>query len=248
MVERWEEIRRLHQAGAEVRDRSQARHEPSHRLPFQDLTEAPEFGQHRRRGSVLDPGVPYILRRWEEGCRNGHELFREIQGQGCSYSESNLGRLVAELRRSDGLTPDSPGDIAPPAPAARAPGTRHIVSLFLRRQRVSRKNRRPISSGFGPPMRRLVRSTSSRSDSLPDQRSRRRATGGVVSGGGSCEAPALRRFATSLKSDLAAVRAGLMGSWNNGPVEGFIRKLKLVKRQGYGRTNIDLLKARVMAA
>jgi transposase len=64
----------------------------------------------------------------------------------------------------------------------------------------------------------------------------------------SCEAPALRRFAVSLKTDLAAVRAGLTESWNNGPVEGFIHKLKLVKRQGYGRANIDLLKARVMAA
>jgi len=64
----------------------------------------------------------------------------------------------------------------------------------------------------------------------------------------SCEAPALRRFAASLKTDLAAVRAGLTESWNNGPVEGFIHKLKLVKRQGYGRANIDLLRARVMAA
>jgi transposase len=58
----------------------------------------------------------------------------------------------------------------------------------------------------------------------------------------------LRRFASSLNTDLAAVRAGLTESWNNGPVEGFIHKLKLVKRQGYGRANIDLLKARVMAA
>jgi transposase len=44
----------------------------------------------------------------------------------------------------------------------------------------------------------------------------------------SCEAPALRRFAASLKTDLGAVRAGLTESWNNGPVEGFIHKLKLV--------------------
>ena len=62
----------------------------------------------------------------------------------------------------------------------------------------------------------------------------------------SCEAPALRCFAASLKTDLGVVRAGLVESWNNGPVEGFINKL--VKRQGYGKANIDLLKARVMAA
>jgi transposase len=44
-----------------------------------------------------------------------------------------------------------------------------------------------------------------------------------------CEAPALRRFAASLKTDLAAVHAGLTESWNNGLVEGVIHKLKLVK-------------------
>ena len=64
----------------------------------------------------------------------------------------------------------------------------------------------------------------------------------------SCRAPALEKFAASLKNDLAAVYAGLTENWSNGAVEGFIHKLKLVKRQGYGRENIDLLKAGVMAA
>ena len=37
-------------------------------------------------------------------------------------------------------------------------------------------------------------------------------------------------------------------SWSTGPVEGFINKLKLLKRQGYGRANFDLLRARALAA
>lgn len=61
-------------------------------------------------------------------------------------------------------------------------------------------------------------------------------------------ASAMRRFATGLRKDLAAVRAGLTESWSNGPVEGLIHKLKLLKRQGYGRANFDLLKARTLAA
>ena len=63
-----------------------------------------------------------------------------------------------------------------------------------------------------------------------------------------CAAPPVRRFAAGLKKDLPAVRAGLTEHWNNGPVEGFVNKLKLVKRQGYGRANFDLLRARVLAA
>lgn len=43
------------------------------------------------------------------------------------------------------------------------------------------------------------------------------------------------------------LRAGLTEPWSNGPVEDFVNKLKLVKRQGYGRANFELLRARVLA-
>ena len=62
------------------------------------------------------------------------------------------------------------------------------------------------------------------------------------------EAQAMKRFAAGLKKDRKAVRAGLTEEWSNGPVEGFVTKLKLLKRQGYGRANFDLLRARVLAA
>ena len=58
----------------------------------------------------------------------------------------------------------------------------------------------------------------------------------------------MEKFATGLRKDLTAVRAGLTEEWSNGPVEGFITKLKLIKRQGYGRANFDLLRARALAA
>ncbi len=63
-----------------------------------------------------------------------------------------------------------------------------------------------------------------------------------------CRAPAMRRFAAGLRKDLDAVRAGLTEEWSNGPVEGFVHKLKLLKRQGYGRAGFDLLRARLLAA
>lgn len=44
-----------------------------------------------------------------------------------------------------------------------------------------------------------------------------------------CTATAMRRFALGLKKDLDAVRAGLTERWSNGPVEGFVHKLKLLK-------------------
>jgi transposase len=65
---------------------------------------------------------------------------------------------------------------------------------------------------------------------------------------GACKAAAMRNFAAGLRKDLDAVRAGLTETWSNGLVEGFVNKLKLLKRQGYGRAGFDLLRARTLAA
>jgi len=58
----------------------------------------------------------------------------------------------------------------------------------------------------------------------------------------------LARFAQGLQQDLAAVKAGLTLPWSNGPVEGHITRLKLLKRQGYGRAGFPLLRQRVRQA
>ena len=59
---------------------------------------------------------------------------------------------------------------------------------------------------------------------------------------------ALRGFAESIQRDRAAIKAALTLPWSTGPVEGRINKLKLVKRQMYGRANFDLLRQRVLSA
>jgi len=55
-------------------------------------------------------------------------------------------------------------------------------------------------------------------------------------------------FANGVGKDEAAVRAAIILPWSNGQTEGQITKLKLVKRQMYGRAKIDLLQARLIGA
>ena len=57
---------------------------------------------------------------------------------------------------------------------------------------------------------------------------------------------ALARFAQGLQEDLTAITAGLTLSWSNGPVEGQVNRLKLLKREGYGRAGVRLLRQRLM--
>jgi transposase len=56
----------------------------------------------------------------------------------------------------------------------------------------------------------------------------------------------LRPFATALQRDHDAVLAAITLPWSNRPVEGHVNRLKLIKRQMYGRANLDLLRIRVL--
>ena len=50
---------------------------------------------------------------------------------------------------------------------------------------------------------------------------------------------ALQRFATGLYEDYEAVKAGVTLPWSSGPVEGHINRLKMLKRQMFGRARLD---------
>jgi transposase len=54
------------------------------------------------------------------------------------------------------------------------------------------------------------------------------------------DVPELQRFAAGLRRDYAAVNAALTLPWSNGQVEGQVNRLKLLKRQMYGRAGFEL--------
>ena len=62
------------------------------------------------------------------------------------------------------------------------------------------------------------------------------------------KASLIASLATGITNDKAAVRAAITEPWSNGQTEGQITKLKLVKRQMYGRAKLDLLQARLIGA
>jgi hypothetical protein len=60
--------------------------------------------------------------------------------------------------------------------------------------------------------------------------------------------PELRSFAAGIRRNYDAVRNGLTLHHNSGPVEGHVNRIKMIKRQMYGRANVDLLRKRVLLA
>ncbi|MFJ7495824.1 transposase [Streptomyces sp. NPDC097727] len=60
--------------------------------------------------------------------------------------------------------------------------------------------------------------------------------------------PALHSLVNGMKRDLDAVTAALSIRWSSGQVEGQVTRIKLLKRMGYGRANLDLLRRRVLSS
>ncbi|RLY00918.1 transposase [Escherichia coli] len=62
-----------------------------------------------------------------------------------------------------------------------------------------------------------------------------------------CRSAELRRVATGMEADVAAICEAISSRWSNGVVEGHVNRLKMLKRQMYGRAGFELLRQRVMS-
>ncbi len=197
-------------------------------------------------GKALEPWEPYLLTRWADGCHTATVLWREIQAQGYRHSVSNVQRFVAELRR-DGPPPIGRSRSALTKP--HGPPPRQVAAIVLRRPEKRTDEQRAylvqlqredsaIATAIEVAEDFLVMLRRREGERLPLWLDAAEASG----------IDALARFAPKLRSDLAAVQAGLTLRQSNGQTEGQVNRLKLLKRQGYGRAKVDLLRKRVLLA
>jgi transposase len=209
----------------------------------------PEMAKRRKRCSILDPYVPYLEKRWAGGCHNGMQLYREIEEQGYSGSRPLVSRWAAQMRKQE-PRPTTADDVpAKPMKKANRPwSARYAVWLLLGqpdtlsdKKKAALERMLAVSSvvqrvySFAQAFIRTVRQRYSKS--LEPW-----LTGVIES-----KLPELSGFARSLNRDKDAVLAALTLPWSNGQVEGQVNRLKLIKRQMYGRAKFDLLRLRVLA-
>jgi len=252
LVEQWRNIRRLYLAGADLRHICKRLGISARTVyRYKDLTEPPPRPAYKRKASVLDPYVPYLLRRWNEGCHNGKKLYGEIRQQGYRNSEETCARFTAQLRRAEAR-----GKPISSVPRARvgsvaglSPTAKNVAALFMRHEEKLTEEQ----EGY---LKRLCEADEALAETrvLTQEFAEmvRRLEGenldGWLKDAEESRSTAMRSFALGLRKDLDAVKAGLTQEWSNGCVEGFIHKLKLLKRQGYGRAGFELLRARMLAA
>lgn len=205
---------------------------------------AREFEKIKRdKGSrLLQPFIKYLRQRWDEGCQNAKQLYREIKEQGYQGSDVTVRRLTYQWKPSI-IQNIQLIKNAPP----KLPSVKQIVWILLKsedklkdeekdcKQKIL-ENSDEIRQGLKllNKFRTMVREK--KADKYEEWQTEAQNK----------SLTEFENFAKGLKRDNEAVKNALSEKWSNGQVEGQVNRLKFIKRAMYGRANFDLLKARVL--
>jgi transposase len=239
---RYEEVARLHREGMPIR--RIARRLGMARNAVRRWLRAGEAPVYRRApgSSALDRHLEYVERRWAEGCHNSAQLWRELRDQGFNGGYDIVRRWAIRRRGLDVASIDRHS----PLPSWRVPSSRRAARLLTTpAEGLTRADRQFVDTltVLAPEIRAAAAAINEFGRIL-----RERDAAAFEAWLTAARTTALHGFVTGIVSDLAAVRGALSQPWSNGPVEGQINRLKLLKRQAYGRAKFDLLRSRVLHA
>src|SRR5262245_20109592 len=207
----------------------------------------PDWNPGRQPPTQLDAFAPFIDGWLGRGGRNAAELHRELASRGSRASYDAVRRLLRRRLGSTGRPGPRTGvAVPPPSPP---PSARKLSFEFIRRpedrkpeeqDRLDRLRAGSTALREGLALASELAAMIRKESALPLAEWLAKAEKAAVG--------ELRNFAESLRQDEAAVAAALTERWSNGPVEGQVNRLKLIKRQMYGRAGFRLLRARVLYA
>ncbi len=208
---------------------------------------APAHDKPPQPGSV-GPHGPYLEQRWQEGCRNATLLWRELKERGYRGSERTLRRWLAERRQTGVRLHEVVDTVA--AEAWKVPSSRRCARLLTVTADKVGSRESEFLTNLRVTAPDLVRAGEIASEFAGTifKRAPEKAEAALKAWMGTAQDSLLASFTRGLQRDKDAVQAALSEPWSTGPVEGHINRLKLVKRQMYGRGKLDLLHRRVVHA
>ncbi len=254
-LDRYTQIVELHQQGLRAADIA-SRVGIGERTVYRWLRNGsfPEARRRRRRPSLMDPYERYVLSWWQEGNRNGSQLYQALTSRGYKGSPKAMYNYLATLRtpqvRSSTSSPSKTQERTsippPPAPLENFSAQRATWLFVCQPEKLDERQQAELA---------LIRQASPHAESAyclakAFMQMIREQTGEQLdtwlSSVEVSHLPELESFAKGIQQDKAAVQAGLTLPWSTGPVEGHVNRLKLIKRSMYGRAKLPLLRARVL--
>ena len=210
-----------------------------------------EKPQHRRkRRSAFDPYASYVVEQWNQGRRNGQELWREITALGYKGGSRSVYRFLEALREAPApLRGKAERSRAVPESPIQQFCAREAVWLFVRDPCDLEKNEQEELTALrqaSPTAETLYELAQAFMHMIRHLEGER--LDAWLSHVRASHIPELQGLVRSIERDKAAVLAGLTLPHNNGVVEGKVNKLKLIKRMMFGRAGFPLLRQRVLHA
>jgi transposase len=196
-------------------------------------------GQRRPRSSSLDSYKAHLLAGFTGRYGSIQALHRDITAQGFTGSYSTVRDFLQTSPR-----PEQPPLPAPP------PSVRRVTGWICRRPENLADSDAPALAAIldrCPELNaahQLVRQFAA----MLTNRTGDTTLTSWITAATATALPGISTFAQHLTADLDAVTAGLTLHWNSGPVEGNVNRVKMLKRQMYGRANFDLLRKRILLA
>ena len=192
------------------------------------------------RPRQLDLYAGYLAQRWQEGCHNAAQLWRELRERGFPGSDTRVRQWMRQYHR-----PDRKGIAISRTVTPLLPSSRQITWILLQGPRPADEKTKAWIEEFRQRVPEIDRAVylanefilllrEKRSDQLSHWLAQ------------AAQSP-LASFAAGLRRDLAAVQAACSSPWSQGQVEGQVNRLKLLKRQMYGRAGFPLLRSRVLS-
>jgi transposase len=193
----------------------------------------------RDRPSILDDYKPYLHQRWNQGATSTAQLHAEITALGYRGSYHTTRDYLAAFR--------APGAAPPARPAV--PKTRDITAWILRHPDsldAGEQDKLAQIRARCPHLNTLATHVTQFATILTGRHGER--LDAWIAAAEASDLPSLHSFTTGLKADYAAVRNGLTLPYSSATVEGNVNRIKMIKRQMYGRASFTLLRKRVLLA
>jgi transposase len=192
------------------------------------------------RSSALDPFKPYLARRWNDGARDARALHAEITARGYRGSDQQVRRYVQPFRAAAA---------PPPLPPAAPPARKIAAWLTTRPADLAEDDATALAAitAACPHLAELSTHIRSFADMMTSLTGYKDLTTWLAAAEAS-SLPSLQSFARGIRKDHDAVLSGLTLPASSGKVEGTVNKIKMLKRQTYGRASFPLLRQRVLLA
>ncbi len=269
---RYEEVIALYQQGVPVLRIAEDLH--MSRTTVRKFVAAGAFPQRAttlRSKSILDPYVPYLKEQLDEGCANASQLWRDIRRQGFPGGYKVVSRWLETQgwhpqkgRPSKMRGTQKPGNdtataqntaldrdkqsLQAPSSQMQAPlqSPRHLVWLLLRDPaRLSEAEQHLLTLIRQEHTVNLAYTLAQDFIQMMHEHQAEKLDS-WISTCTSSGVPDLQTFAIGLQKELSAIRAAFTLSYSNGPTEGQVNRLKLIKRSMYNRGSFALLRHRVL--